>query len=124
MLLERCYYLLKPYLPWSVRMAVRRHRAQRLRAAHADIWPINEKAATVPPNWPGWPDGKRFAVVLTHDVEGTKGLNRVEQLMKVEQSYGFRSSFNFVPEGEYRVSDALRETVGRAGFEVGIHGLQ
>lgn len=44
-------------------------------------------------------------------------------MMQLERRLGFRSSFNFVPEGEYRVPDALRETLNGAGFEVGIHGL-
>ena len=63
-------------------------------------------------------------VVLTHDVEGTRGLNRVESLIKLELEQGFRSSLNFVPEGEYRLSAELRQTLDRAGFEVGIHGLE
>jgi glycosyltransferase involved in cell wall biosynthesis len=124
MILTKAYYYFKPLIPWSVRMAMRRRLARAARKANADVWPINEKAAAVPSGWPGWPEGKRFAIVLTHDVEGSKGLSRVEDLMKVEQSHGFRSSFNFVPEGEYRVPDALRETLDRAQFEVGIHGLQ
>ncbi len=44
--------------------------------------------------------------------------------MNLELKYGFKSSFNFVPEGEYRVPDALREELGVAGFEVGVHGLE
>lgn len=44
--------------------------------------------------------------------------------MNLELQLGFRSSFNLVPEGEYRVPDALRETLDRAGFEIGVHGLQ
>jgi glycosyltransferase involved in cell wall biosynthesis len=44
--------------------------------------------------------------------------------MEVERKHGFRSSFNFVPEGEYRVPDSLRKTLGDAGFEVGVHGLE
>jgi glycosyltransferase involved in cell wall biosynthesis/peptidoglycan/xylan/chitin deacetylase (PgdA/CDA1 family) len=105
-------------------MALRRMRAKAARIRHADVWPIDEKTAAVPPNWPGWPDGRRFAVVLTHDVEGSKGLARVEALMNLERRHGFRSSFNLVPEGEYRVPDSLRETLDAADFEVGIHGLQ
>ncbi len=76
------------------------------------------------PGWQGWPEGKRFALVLTHDVEGKKGLTRVEQLMNLEQQHGFRSSFNLVPEEEYRVSGELRHTIDQRGFEVGIHGLE
>src|SRR5882762_2459664 len=103
MLFNKTYYLLKPLLPWRVRLAMRRWRGDRKRVSGSATWPIDERAGTTPPNWPGWPDGKRFAFILTHDVEGKKGLARVEQLMKLEQKHGFRSSFNFVPEGEYRV---------------------
>jgi glycosyltransferase involved in cell wall biosynthesis/peptidoglycan/xylan/chitin deacetylase (PgdA/CDA1 family) len=111
-------------MPWRLRLALRRWRANRRRRAFADVWPIDQKASTTPPRWPGWPDGKRFALVLTHDVEGTKGLSRVERLMNLELKHGFHSCFNFVPEGEYRVPDAVREMLNHAGFEVGIHGLE
>ncbi len=124
MIVDRAYYLIKPFLPWSVRIFLRRRRAKSRRAAFADVWPIDEGAGATPPNWPGWPEGKQFAVVLTHDVEGTKGLQRVPQLMEVERKYGFRSSFNFVPKGEYRVPDELRQILESAGFEVGVHGLE
>jgi glycosyltransferase involved in cell wall biosynthesis len=123
MLLNRVYYLLKPMLPWGLRMALRRRRAEARRKEFADIWPIDPKSAAKPPEWPGWPEGK-FAFVLTHDVEGTRGLERVEQLMEVESRLGFRSSFNFVPEREYRLPDVLRRKLDRAGFETGVHGLK
>ena len=58
-------------------------------------------------------------MVLTHDVEGSKGVTRIEQLMKLETEHGFRSCFNLVPEGEYRIADATRQMLDQAGFEVG-----
>ena len=124
MLANRTYYLLKPFVPWRLRLALRRWRADRRRRAFVDIWPVDARAAHIPPRWPGWPGGKRFAVVLTHDVEGSKGVTRIEQLMKLETEHGFRSSFNLVPEGEYRIADATRQMLDQAGFEVGIHGLE
>jgi glycosyltransferase involved in cell wall biosynthesis/peptidoglycan/xylan/chitin deacetylase (PgdA/CDA1 family) len=124
MLVSRAYYILKPILPWRLRLALRRWRAQRRRLDFADVWPIDSKAARVPPGWPGWPDGKRFAIVLTHDVEGSKGVSRVEQLMNLELNYGFKSCFNFVPEGSYRVPASIRDLLDQNGFEVGVHGLQ
>jgi glycosyltransferase involved in cell wall biosynthesis/peptidoglycan/xylan/chitin deacetylase (PgdA/CDA1 family) len=124
MIANRTYYILKPFLPMSVRLALRRLRASSRRKAYADVWPIDEKAGATPPGWPGWTEGKRFAFVLTHDVEGSKGLGRVERLMALESNHGFRSSFNFVPEGDYRVPEALRRTMERAGFEIGVHGLE
>jgi hypothetical protein len=88
------------------------------------VWPIFSSAGKRPAGWPGWPDGKQFALVLTHDVESLSGLNKCERLMEMEQSLGFRSSFNFIPEGEYRVSPELREHLVEQGFEVGVHDLR
>jgi glycosyltransferase involved in cell wall biosynthesis/peptidoglycan/xylan/chitin deacetylase (PgdA/CDA1 family) len=124
MILNRAYYIVKPLLPWRLRMALRRERAAKRRASFADAWPIDPASGETPPNWPGWPEGKKFAFVLTHDVEGSKGVSRVEKLVKVEAKHGFRSSFNFVPEGEYPDPVAQRDLLDQNGFEVGIHGLE
>ncbi len=105
-------------------MAARRIVARRKRKAFQDVWPINEAAGRPPEGWSGWPDGKQFAFVLTHDVEGPDGLAKCRQLMELEKELGFRSSFNFVPEGEYRVSREMREDVERSGFEVGVQDLK
>jgi glycosyltransferase involved in cell wall biosynthesis len=77
-----------------------------------------------PDNWSGWPEGKKFALVLTHDVEGSPGLRNCRKLMQREIDLGFRSSFNFIPEGEYSVPYDLREELAGNGFEVGIHDLR
>jgi glycosyltransferase involved in cell wall biosynthesis len=61
--------------------------------------------------------------VLTHDVEGSAGLAKCRQLMELEQKLGFRSSFNFIPEGDYAVSREQREELTQNGFEVGVHDL-
>ena len=124
MIFNRAYYAVKPVLPLGLRLAIRRWWATSRRETHAGVWPIDENAGATPPGWPGWPNGKRFALVLTHDVEGSRGLGRVERLMGLEVQHGFRSSFNLVPEGEYRVPETLRRTLERAGFEIGVHGLQ
>lgn len=124
MLIRRFYYTLKPYLPWRLRIALRRLLARRLRRTTGDIWPINPAAAARPAGWPGWPGGKKFAVVLTHDVEGPDGLVRCRELAERERELGFRSSFNFIPEGSYNVSAELRDWLTHEGFEVGVHDLQ
>jgi len=40
--------------------------------------------------FPGGPEGRHFAVVLTHDVEGARGLTRVELVAELEPRLGFR----------------------------------
>jgi glycosyltransferase involved in cell wall biosynthesis len=123
MLRQRFYYKLKPYLPWRMRMALRRIVACRKRTTHKEVWPINEAASCPPVGWPGWPDGKQSAFVLTHDVEGRDGLARCRQLMALEHKLGFKSSFNFIPAGPYQVPAELRNEIARNGFEVGVHDL-
>ncbi|HEV2455416.1 MAG TPA: hypothetical protein VGY98_14225, partial [Verrucomicrobiae bacterium] len=118
------YYGLKPYLPWHLRMAVRRIVARRTRKIHRDVWPINEAAGHRPAEWPGWPDGKKFALVLTHDVESWRGLAKSRRLMQLEMQMGFRSSFNFIPEADYNVSLAFIDELRREGFEVGVQDLK
>lgn len=124
MLIQNIYYLLKPLLPWDVRMALRRPAARRKRAATTSVWPIKQIAGRTPAGWPGWPGGKKFALVLTHDVEGPSGLAKCRKLMKLEQELGFVSSFNLIPEGPYEVPPELRSELAQNGFEVGVHDLK
>jgi len=123
MLKHDVYYGVKPYLPRWLRMAARSWLARLKRRRVSDRWPIDPAAGDPPPGWRGWPEGKRFAFVLTHDVEGPIGLEQCERLMELEAAYGFRSSFNFVPEGDYRVPADLRARLEAAGCEIGVHDL-
>jgi hypothetical protein len=102
---------------------MRRFWALRKREASKNVWPIDRAAGETPPNWPGWPEKKQFALVLTHDVEGPEGESKCRQLAELEMELGFRSSFNFVPEGTYQVPRALRDWLTENGFEVGVHDL-
>jgi hypothetical protein len=117
------YYLIKPAIPHELRLRLRAHIASRQRLRNANVWPINESAIQRPEWWPGWPGAKAFAFVLTHDVEGRKGMERCRALAELEMSLGFRSSFNFVPEGEYDVPSLLLSFLAEHGFEVGVHDL-
>jgi len=107
-----------------MRTAVRRRFAARLRERVRDTWPIMPGSERPPENWQGWLEGKRFALVLTHDVEGQLGLSRCRQLMSIEEGLGFRSSFNLIPEGKYEVPGELRQALFEHGFEVGVHDLK
>ena len=124
MLRNKIYYRVKPFVPQSVRTALRRRLVSRLRQSVANIWPIMPGSERPPENWTGWPEGKKFALVLTHDVESATGLGKTRQLMELELKYGVRSSFNFVPESDYRVARELRAELTQNGFEVGIHDLK
>jgi len=115
---------LRPFIPRRLRVALRRiHVSTRLKS-NTKGWPINPEAVKRPKNWLGWPEQKRFAFILTHDVEGKKGYERYKSLIELEEKLGFRSALFFVPEGNYRVSPEVRRNLTARGFEVCVHGLR
>jgi hypothetical protein len=116
------FYELKPIIPRPMQIWLRRIIIRAKRKRYAEIWPILKTAGKQPQGWSGWPDGKKFALVLTHDVDTARGHERCYHLMELEEQLGFRSAFNFVPE-RYSVSDDLRNTLIKHGFEVCVHGL-
>lgn len=118
----RLYYTLKPLIPRALQLGLRRLLVRRKWKRVADEWPILPDAGGRPAGWPGWPGGKAFALVLTHDVEAERGLRKCRDLMRMEEELGFRSCFNFVAE-DYQVPPELRQELAHKGFEVGIHGL-
>lgn len=117
------YYRIKPAIPRHLQISLRRIIAARKRKRYADIWPIDPAAANHPESWGGWPEKRKFALVLQHDVDSLKGLRQCIRLMDIEKQLGFRSSYNFVPEGYPTPATLMRDLVA-TGFEVGVHGLK
>ena len=120
--INRIYYIMKPVIPRGLLMFLRRRVIAIKKGKYKHIWPIDEKAGVPPLGWSGWPEGKKFALILTHDVETAKGQENCRQLMEMEEKVGFRSSFGFVPK-RYAVASELRQDLIERGFEIVVHGL-
>lgn len=120
MIRDSTYYILKPYIPRKIQLYMRRWVILKKWPHFKDLWPIDEGAGKKPSNWQGWPEGKEFALILTHDIEKEKGQKQCVKLAELEKEMGFYSSYNFVPE-RYLVSPALRSHLVENGFEVGVH---
>jgi len=60
---------------------------------------------------------------MTHDVETSAGADFCRELMALDDSFEIKSSFQFVPEEKYVVSDDLLEELRSSGFEVNIQDL-
>jgi peptidoglycan/xylan/chitin deacetylase (PgdA/CDA1 family) len=75
------------------------------------------------PRIAAWPDGCRWALVLTHDVETAKGFAALDPILELERDVGLRSSWNFVPL-RYAVDGERIRQLAADGFEVGVHGLR
>ncbi len=119
---NKIYYRLKPYIPRSVQIYLRRIIISIKKKFYKDVWPIDKSAGRKPDGWKGWPGGKKFAVVLTHDVESSLGVEKCLDVAELETRLGFCSSFNFVIS-DYYVPPELRTNLTERGFEVGVHGL-
>lgn len=133
----RAYYRVRPALPRSVQIVLRRAFTRVQARTSFPRWPVETAlhdlydrllgfAASVAgepvPSIAAWPAGKSWALVLTHDVETSLGYDRIHLLRDVELAAGCRSSWNLVPK-RYTVEDAVVADLRAGGFEVGVHGL-
>jgi hypothetical protein len=118
------FYTIKPLIPRQLQLFLRRRVAAYKRKKYARVWPIDPGSGRPPEGWTGWPGGKQFAFVLSHDVDTLKGYNDALKLAAIEERMGFRSSFNFVPERYGRISLELLGELKRRGFGIGVHGLK
>jgi peptidoglycan/xylan/chitin deacetylase (PgdA/CDA1 family) len=133
------YYALKPVMPRRLQLALRRAYAPRQAAREFPRWPIEPmlidrreaelrdlvlaSGMDAAPIVNYWPSRKRFACVLTHDLEGRQGIENIERVLEVEQRHGFVSSWNFVAEW-YDIPDGTFDLVRSCGCEVGLHGIK
>lgn len=134
---QAIYYHLRPAMPRSLILALRRRYARVQARQTFPAWPVEETmhhlraylaaelralAGEPVPYLATWPDGHEWALVLTHDVETASGLDRISALRAAELDHGWRSSWNIVPE-RYDTPDTVLQTLIGEGCEVGVHGL-
>jgi hypothetical protein len=134
----RGYYLARPAMPRFVQLALRRRFTRVQAASDFPGWPaenslhdfygwlfavIADLAGGPVPFLGLWPDGRSWALVLTHDVETAAGYRDMDLLRSLERPRGYRSSWNFVA-GRYEVDDETVRSLQDGGCEVGVHGLR
>jgi peptidoglycan/xylan/chitin deacetylase (PgdA/CDA1 family) len=132
------YYDVKPMLPRAIQLRLRRAYARRQSEQVFPAWPnerilldlrdeelrqrLQEVGRRRLPLVPYWPHGRRFAAILTHDVEGPAGIENIPRVLEVERRHGFVSSWNFCAEW-YPIPDGLFDELADAGNEIGLHGI-
>lgn len=117
------YYYVKGIIPRPLQVVMRQAFVRLSCGATARHWPIHPGAGRAPADFPGWPGGRQFALVLRHDVESAEGCAQCPKVLEMERTLGLRSAFFLVPEG-YQVPADLRQQIADAGGEVGVHGLK
>ena len=120
----RLYYRIRPFLTTFARQWFQktRNKSLKLDANWYIPKPLNEtlQSLSQPINSP-WPESADFALVLTHDVETRRGFLQIPKLAEIEETLGFRSSWNIVPY-KYKMDDGLIDEIKKRGHEFAIHG--
>jgi len=68
-----------------------------------------------------WPDGKKFAFCVSHDLESGHSLKDLRRLVDTDKSFGFKGCWNIVAtlmESRGECAENLKS----AGYEIGCHG--
>ncbi len=138
-LIRDIYYLCRPLLRVPIRSILQRiHLRSQLKNPFPK-WPVDrtvdrlfEKmmiaaiqangSRPIPFIW-FWPERKQAAFILTHDVEDDSGKAFCPSLMDIDDEYGFKASFQIVPEGRYPVEPDFLQTFRDRNFEICVHDL-
>jgi hypothetical protein len=62
--------------------------------------------------------------MMTHDVETQAGLDFVNELMDINDSFGVKSSFQIIPEERYAATESVLSAIRSRGFEINVHDLK
>lgn len=121
-------------VPPRLRAAIRDLLGRRVSADEYPAWPLEcsvealrrmylfaRREADGSQPLPFWPDGRQFALAVTHDIDSAEGQARVTSWMDEEAKIGVRSCF-YVVGREYPVDLGLWREANERGFEVGLHG--
>ena len=136
---HKLYYLLRGCLPATVRRQLQRIYFRGWKNLPFPAWPVDFTVDNlheeylrilmefcglkkVPFIW-FWPEGATNCLIITHDVETLAGRNFTSPLMDLDDLYGFKSSFEVVPEKRYEVPDEYVSEIRSRGFEFNIHDL-
>ena len=133
------YYQLRPYLSIGLREHFQRAYLHGWDRIQFPGWPVDNTVERIleallilimrehecnyiPFIW-FWPKGADSCMMITHDVETKAGRDFCARLIALDASWGFRSSFQIIPEGRYGVTTDFMKEIRLRGCEVNVHDL-
>jgi len=137
--IRKFYYLIRKYLPFRIRRQLQRIYFHDWKQVPFPVWPVDLTVDTLheellrltmeasgvkklPFIW-FWPEGAPNCLIMTHDVETSAGRDFTFNLMDLDDSYGFKASYQIIPEKRYQVSDDYVSRIRSRGCEFNIHDL-
>lgn len=137
--LKAIYYELRLFLSERMRVSIQKLRAAGWEHRRFPRWPVDTAVEdlcedllgcalrtsgvqSIPFVW-FWPAGASGCVLMTHDIETTRGVAFCGELMKTDLEFGMPASFQIVPEERYRVEPEFLDGLRKNGFEVCVQDL-
>jgi hypothetical protein len=139
-LIRGVYYALRPYLGVSTRKHLQKLYLHNWHSIPFPKWPVDCTVDRLQQRLLGlvmraldiemlpfvwfWPDGCQSCAIVTHDVEEVRGRDLCGDLMDVDESFGFHSSYQVVPECRYPVPESFLSLIRARACEVNVHDLR
>jgi hypothetical protein len=137
--IRKFYYFIRKSLPFPVRRQLQRIYFRDWKDLEFPAWPVDFTVDSLheellrlimqatgikklPFIW-FWPEGASNSLIMTHDVETAAGRDFTFQLMDLDDSYGFKASYQVIPEKRYVVPEDYVREIRRRGCEFNIHDL-
>jgi hypothetical protein len=138
-LIRKAYYSIRELLPVGIRRHAQKAYFKDWKQIPFPSWPVDFTAdllheeflalamkvqglKKIPFIW-YWPEGASACAILTHDVETAVGRDFSSKLMDLDHAYGFRASFQVVPEKRYQIPRSYWNEIRSRGFEFNVHDL-
>lgn len=139
-IIRQLYYILRPAFPVAFRRHLQRLWLKDWNQLPFPKWPVDtsvdrifkrmmfyalqlRKEAEIPFIW-FWPDGHTSCAIMTHDVETSFGLDFIEVLMNINDSFSIKGSFQLIPAARYTVTPRTLNSIQQRGFEANVHDLK
>ncbi|HWH57897.1 MAG TPA: hypothetical protein VN682_09715 [Terriglobales bacterium] len=136
---QKFYYFMRDLLPFPLRRTLQRAYFSGWENIRFPAWPVDFTVDTlheellklamkargvqrVPFIW-FWPNSAPSCLIMTHDVEDSGGRDLTNELMDLDEAYGFRASFQVIPEKRYEVTETYVHEIRNRGFEFNVHDL-
>ena len=134
----KIYYMLRPFMPVSIRKHLQRRYLKGWDRIAFPSWPVDRtvenifeqlmvlslrshKVGKIPFVW-FWPEGYTGCAMMTHDIETEAGRDFCKELVEIDASFGIKSSYQIVPEERYEVPETFLDFLRSSGCEVNLHG--
>jgi peptidoglycan/xylan/chitin deacetylase (PgdA/CDA1 family) len=105
-------------IPASIRHKIFKYSVRDRKLCDLVNMSVNDRDSNL-----SWPNNKKYAVALTHDIDTKKGFQNIDIISKMERKHDVNSCWYIVPK-HYKLDYRLLDNLMESGDEIGLHGYR